>query len=527
VSTRPSLLVTLLRKDLRLFWPFAALVALVQVLWQFPDLVSQLGALASVLETGMQLGTLLLIVVIVYEDAVVSLKHDWLTRPVRGPTLLLAKSLFVVGAIILPAMVGAFVYHLTQGHSIGEAVLAGLSSSADGNNLPVFIAAMAFAAITSSLRQAVIVFLAGLSVITLITVGWASLDQDVPESGAFSGSGWVMKDGVRLLMTVGAICVLWIQYRHRNTRVSRGIAVGATVLGTWIVVFMGWSPMFALQKALSPDAGAAASAQVMLAQGCFPARVLGGGEGTGTSAGSGTDTTAGTTAALTAQRYSEEHRRVAGADALAFSTRLDAQVPDGNLLVVNHVDLRYVSGGRELRRLRPGRTSSYVMRKAEAPPTADHYWLLPATDLKRLASDPGVEAHLDYSLSLLAPKNTVQFAADGSRHYYEGIGYCSAEFDRALGAVAVDCFKPGVQPAYLTANIDGTADSAATRRFPLNYAPAVLDFWGGKRTDIQLAAHGSEIPRVNVTAYEPRAHFDRQLIRPGVLGGPTSACPAP
>ena len=517
MKKQPSLVATLLRKDLRLFGPFAALIALLHVFWQFPNLVSQLGALAGLLQTGMQLGTLLLIVVVCHEDAIVSLKHDWLTRPVPGPTLLLAKVLFVLMAAILPDIGGAFAYHLTQGHSPGEAVLAGLSAGADGNALAVYSTAMAFAAITSNVRQAVIVFLAGLAAIALITVGWTALHRDVPESLGFTGSGWVLKDGVRLVMVIAAISILWLQYRHRHTRASRGVAVIATVVGTWIVVLMGWSPVFAVQKSLSPYPDAAGSIQVTLAEGCFPARVLGA-DGDGAS---------GANAALTAQRYSEEHRKVAGPNAVAFSTRVNAQLPEGNLLVVNHVEARYVSGARELRRLRPGRTSSAMMKAADQPPAANHYWLLPADDAKRLASDSMVETRLNYSLSLLAPKNTVHFPADGSRNYHEGIGYCGADFDAASGAVTVSCFKPGAQPAFLAANIEGSTDSAGSRPFPLNFAPVVLDFWGGKHYDIQLAAHGSDIPRVDVTAYEARVHFDRQIIRPGVLGGPVSACPAP
>jgi hypothetical protein len=517
MKKQPSMVVTLLRKDLRLFGPFAALIALLHVFWQFPNLVSQLGALAGLLQTGMQMGTLLLIVVICYEDSVVSLKHDWLTRPVPGATLLLAKVLFVLMAAILPDIVGAFAYHLTQGHSIGEAVLAGLSAGADGNALAVYSAAMAFAAITSNVRQAVIVFLAGLAVIALISVGWMSLHRDVPESLGFTGSGWVLKDGVQLVMAIAAISILWLQYRHRHTRASRGVAAGATVVGTWIVVLMGWSPVFAIQKALSPDPDAAESIPVTLAEGCFPARVL---------AADG-DAASIVNAGLTAQRYSEEHRKIAGPNAVAFSTRVNAQLPDGNLLVVNHVEARYVSGGRELRRLRPGRTSSSVMRAADQPPVATHYWLLPADDAKRLASESMVETRLNYSLSLLAPKNTARFPADGSRNYYAGIGYCGADFDRTSGAVIVGCFKPGAQPAYLAANIDGSTESASPRPFPMNFAPAALDFLGGKRNYIELVAHGSQMPRVIVTTYEARAHFDRQLIRPGVLGGPVSACPMP
>jgi hypothetical protein len=60
----------------------------------------------------------------------------------------------------------------------------------------------------------------------------------------------------------------------------------------------------------------------------------------------------------------------------------------------------------------------------------------------------------------------------------------------------------------------------------VDFTPAALDFWGGQRSDMQLVAHGTEVPRVKVTTYQARAHFDRQLVRPGVLGGPASACRA-
>lgn len=517
MKKQPSLVATLLRKDLRLFGPFAALIAVLQALWQFPNLVVQLGAIASLLQTGLQFGTLLLIMVVCYEDAVVSLKHDWLTRPIPGGTLLLAKALFVLLTAILPAILGAFAYHLTQGHPVGEALLNGVSSGAPGGTLAVVIAAMAFAAGTASVRQAVIVFLAGMAAIALITVGWTSLHHDVPESAAFSGSGWVMRRGVQLVLVAAAISILWLQYRHRHIRASRGVAAVATVLGTWIVVLMGWSPVFAIQKALSPDPDAAAAVHATLMDGCFPGRVLGpnGAEG---------ETGPGTTA-LTAQRYSEEHRKFAGADAVAFSTRLDARVPEGSLLVVNHVEVRYFRGDQEQRRLRPGRTSYSLMKPIDGHAVVDHYWLLPAADAKRLLSDPVTETRIDYSLSLLTPKNSARFMADGRRSYYDGIGYCGAEFDPSSGTVAVSCFKPGAQPALIVASVDGV-ESAPPRR-PVDFTPVVLDFWGGQRSDMQLAAHGTETPRVTVNTYQARAHFDRQIVRPGVLGGPASACPAP
>src|SRR3954471_23321979 len=122
-----ALVGTLLRKDLRLFGPLTALIAVLVALGQFPNLVLQLGSMGGLLRAGLELGTLLLILVVCYEDAIVSLKHDWLTRPIPGFALLLEKSLFVLFAAVLPGIIGATAYNLTQGHSVAESLLAGVS----------------------------------------------------------------------------------------------------------------------------------------------------------------------------------------------------------------------------------------------------------------------------------------------------------------------------------------------------------------------------------------------------------------
>jgi hypothetical protein len=41
-----------------------------------------------------------------------------------------------------------------------------------------------------------------------------------------------------------------------------------------------------------------------------------------------------------------------------------------------------------------------------------------------------------------------------------------------------------------------------------------------------LHSTATAAPRVRVTSFVPQAHFDRQFVVPGVLGGPVSACPA-
>ncbi len=111
-----GLLGALLHKDFRLFWPLAMLIASLIVLGQFPPVVAQLGVLGFLLQDATWLASVLLTLVVFHEDAMVSLNHDWLTRPIPGLVLLLAKCAFVVLAIIVPAVLGGMAYNLYQGH---------------------------------------------------------------------------------------------------------------------------------------------------------------------------------------------------------------------------------------------------------------------------------------------------------------------------------------------------------------------------------------------------------------------------
>jgi hypothetical protein len=158
---------------------------------------------------------------------------------------------------------------------------------------------------------------------------------------------------------------------------------------------------------------------------------------------------------------------------------------------------------------------------------AGQSWLLPRSTYDRLAHSRDVHTEIHYFLRLLAPVAGAEFQADGRRQFYPSIGYCSATFNPAGGAVNVDCFKPGPQPAQLVASLAGTPASAGSPSGFPDFTPAALDFWGGRRHLMKLRAEGNGIPRVQVTAFAALAQFDPRIVVPGILGGSVSACPAP
>jgi hypothetical protein len=150
--------------------------------------------------------------------------------------------------------------------------------------------------------------------------------------------------------------------------------------------------------------------------------------------------------------------------------------------------------------------------------------LLSKKDHQRLTADPGTTAQFDYSLSLLGPKATVVFAADGRRASRPGVGYCGTTVAASRGVI-VNCYRVGDQPAQLATRQDAQSDIEDRASGQPDFTPAILDIWGGRRHRMYVAdAAGSP---VRVTAYEARAHFTRQFDVPGVLGGPVSTCPLP
>jgi len=507
---RLTLFCAMLRKDLRLFWPFGALISGLLLLRQFPDVIAQLGVVAALMQIAIQLGVVLLMLVVCYEDAVVSLQHDWLTRPISGVTVLMAKVSFVVLFILVPSIIGALANTLYEGGSLAESLVRGYSQGASGALLLTIAIVMAFASVTTGIRQGIIVFLAGIAVLAIATLLF-SLAGGEGESAGATGSNWVQTLPLILLLLAATLLVLWVQYGRRHTRTARIIVAAAVVIGGAYTAFMSWPRVYAVQAMLSPDPASAASAQVELASGCFPVRSL---------------DSAGSRAVL--ERFSDEQRRLASADAMLFSTQLvRTGVPAGHRVHIGRVSIVYRNPRGEALTLHPGGGPALWTTVDQGLLAASHSWLLSNADYARLAATEGIQTQIQYWLNLLEPRSEARFVADGRRQYYSGIGYCSATHDAALKRVDVDCYKAGFLPAQLMANLEGAPEIDGRLNSYPDYTPKLLNFWGGRRYSMQLPVSSAGTPRIRITAYAAKAHFERQFIVPGVLGGAVSACPIP
>jgi len=487
----------LLHKDFRIVWIFALLNASLIGLGQFPSVLAPLGPLGFLLQTTIALASVVLILVVFHEDAIVSLNQDWLTRPIPGLVLLLAKSAFVVFAIMLPAVLGGMAYNLYQGHSVGESLLSGLATGAGGSGLIFNLVVMAFAAVTANLRQAIIALLAGIASLTVLVA--ITLQILGIQGMGFTGTDWVVGRSLQIMLGLVAVSILLVQYALRHTRAARVIA-GVVVIAAWVVMLPMTGPrVFAMEKFLMRDAAAAALIRIELVKGCFPAHAPNG----------------------------EDESRIVGPGAFIFRTRnVQEGIPAGDRLSAGPVLLTYRVADQVVRTLYAEWPSPQGPSDGGLLATTQN-WLLPRKTYEQLAHNRNVQTEIHYFLSLLAPEASAEFQADGRREFYPRLGYCGATFNPESGVVNVDCFKAGPQPAQIVATLAGTPPSAGTPSGFPDFTPAVLDFWGGRRYLMRLRAAGNGVPRIQVTAFTALAHFDRRIVVPGILGGPVSACPAP
>ena len=110
------------KKDLKIMWPFALLVAAVH--WIVPLLATigftggrgKVQNILGVLVLAGPLASGLLVAAAVQLDAVPGVRQDWLVRPIRRRDLMLAKILFAALAVQLPILAANLTALLISAH---------------------------------------------------------------------------------------------------------------------------------------------------------------------------------------------------------------------------------------------------------------------------------------------------------------------------------------------------------------------------------------------------------------------------
>ena len=398
------------KKDLKLQWKFAALMAVLQFasmtlllkLGPFQDSRS-LRSLMPLMLLATVAGIPFLIAAVVHQDAIPGERQDWLVRPIQRGDLLLAKFLFVLLAVHGPMLFADLFRGLANGFAFGPSF-----ASAVSHGLFVLLAfsvpLLAFASLTRNFMEAIV---AGL-IVFLCFVGFIFLvDQTISRGLLVTGSGlaWIPEAAVYVVGLAGGAAILCLQYFRRRTIAARGLAAGAVALAL-LCVFLPWNAAFALERGLSPNPSTASAVAVSF----DPA--LGKGH---------------RAAALGA---------ITDAATVFLPLRFE-NLPAGSALISDRAEVRLSEAGGASTRAGFGEIS--VRQETGGRSLATHLELYVPGDLyQRIQDQPG-QLEIDLSLTLFRTVGVHTIPALNGNARFPELGECMAKMNAAETAVRIGC----------------------------------------------------------------------------------------
>ncbi len=517
----------ILRKDLLLLWPLAALSALLQGILgivQHHSTPFDFGhghmALVALVTLALVVSMVLVVVIAVQQDPVPGFNQDWVVRPIRRRDLLLAKLLAVALLIHGPIFVVQILQGLSEGFGFGQILPAALLSNFEIAlffTLPVTAIAAMTRTVGEALVGALAVLVGFILAFLLITVLHDAVTHSWMLSGTTGGTGvqWVWQSLSHLWLLGITVAVLLLQYLRRSTLRSRVLFVGGLFLFT-LSSFLPWHPAYAFQEWLGPHEPAGGVTMVFDTA-SSSARVGPAPTETGVFL---------TSNPLAAVVDGKGVIKVPGgsvrivlpimvsglpAGAVLHGDRAAVRLSDGRGTIyrgVGHVfDLRAPSGG------------SALLGQAIDLPKAIY---------ARAAHQP-LRLALDYSLTILRGHALAELPAPGDRRVPDA-GWCADRIDISGKSLDVACMTLGAEPPCLSMSLvaGGVRHGSAAYRCQLNYEPAAMRFAANPIARFQsrlpllppgTAPSGGALPlgaRVRLVEYAPQAHFTRRVVIQGV-----------
>lgn len=537
----------MLRKDLRLLWPLALLVAAIHLLaaalavWLGRFLEPrEILALAHGLPILSFLGMVVLTVTLVQQDPLPGDRQDWLVRPIRRSTLVGSKLLFIVLIVIGPLWLADFAEGLADGFPLAGALGAAVSRSTWVFCL-LTLPALAFGAVTRDLTQA-------LALAFAILIAWMAahfllvvvLGMHVSVAGM--GASWMLAACWVAIAVIATAAVALLQFRARRTLSAR-VIIGAAVVLAELSFFLPWRVVLAVEGGLSSDRGAAARVAVAFAPRAGPFRVA-------------------TNGAVALPRLANPNSLFfAGAPRarpaeLLLPLRVSGLMP-GDILFLDRADVRIAeSGGSRYggaangmdAALYEGRANlsvdgvaSIADTQMEIPgadgdsgsPHAYEPIFIPQSVFARLEHRP-VTLSVRYSLTLLRADPAVAIPADGGDARLPGIGWCGTRIDGDGDAVVLGCIRSAHPLSCVSFRLEETSGALrnpAISHCSPDYAPLPIDNWYTALDNFgvelpffdrsgltRYPIDGSALARSSIEAvrYRPVAHFSRRLQIAGI-----------
>jgi len=500
------------KKDVRLLWPLvvgAAALHFAHAAAQYSAAnsggSSVLANLINILFVVSFVSLGALIVIDVLQDAVPGVRQDWLVRPIRRIDLLLAKLLFATLLAQGPMFLADLTQALANGFSLRASFVAAGSRAMFillGFSLPIFVIAATLSNLSEAVICGVAIVVASSGLLALITAfnGGGPPNRNMPVLN--TGEQWILDCTRTTIVLLIGFAILQLQYFKRRTMASRILTGVATVAWT-AGFFMPWSPAFALEKRLSPVAGAADRVGVALETNAGRARI------------------SPERVRAAKARYSDEifyvplHLSGLSPDRTVIYDRISQvlTLPDGKLVTLNHgneIELhRQEPGGSDLR----GYEGFFVPR-----------------DLYYRVKDKPVRLEVNYSLTLHELTASYAFPALDGAQRMPGIGACHSQLDEDGDEIELKCVQAGNAPACASVFLENS--KTGERNPPMtvcnpDYAPYfgkfLFDDMSRFGTDLRFADPSglTKFPvgekqlndaRVVMRLYRPTEHFTRKIV---------------
>ncbi|HTQ98568.1 MAG TPA: hypothetical protein VMH83_01200 [Candidatus Acidoferrum sp.] len=511
------------KKDLRLLWPYAAMLALLyaakaalSVKIAFAPTPESLGAFAVVLPIIVIAGMVALIAAAFYQDGLFSSTLDWRIRPIPRRDLLLAKMLFVVLAVQAPVFVIDLAEGLVDGLPFTPSLINALSDGFYKLCLLSLPAAM-LASMTDrplSLLAAAIFVTFGLLVPYLVIPGFGAASSPLLQSGV----AWLLFMLWALTSIVAAAVILPLQYFKRATVASFAVFMSAiAVVGaTW---YLPWEAGFAVQRVFASQPGLAAPVTVSYAP--DNARRL--------------------------DRPSYPIPKVAESDKSPIDVRLPLDIgggPADSMLFTDHASVRLLDANGQIiatndpKHARDTESSLYFQfpltsfaSNSTFPAGYGPFLAIPPKLYLQYKQQP-LRVEIDLSLSLLQQRSTVTMPALATGIHKEAGFACENHILEGTDTVRLNCLTASKLPSCSHATLSHSGLAEFNYSFPLcapNYAP--LGFtptsqlinhvigtipFNGKHSHNGLLVDENKLADWNIVlqTYEAQDHFTRQLVIP-------------
>lgn len=531
MNSRANTIMAVCKKDIIGLAPIALLVIGLIVMETLItevdiDIQGQIWNLLKISAPYVSSGAIGLLIIAAFQlDPPSSLDHDWLIRPIRKLDLFFAKILFLLFVTALPLILIRFLVNLLNNYSFMESILEASTFKTPTAMLaiPVFIC---IGIISRTVLQALGVVV-GILLFFALTSMIPVLATPHPDRINFNGFEWLPTSLVFIVLVVCLWFVALYQY-HRRDALKAQVCVGMTLVWGAITLFASfqfplWPPIYSMTGSLVDDIDENVAHNITLDSiySCYPAVKIG-----NDLYGNAETPQEGMKGLAGLNYFTSFELERAGPEGVAFSTKVQARnLPEDWRLITANATATFSSEEQgDSFSLAPAGGATPAMVNARSDGT--HFWALPEQQAAKFANDLTTKLTVNLDVAVLAPTEH-SLEPDNQRRHFPGVGYCSAEIKPIINEIQVECFKRGLRPTLVSAEIEGISASRVDASGP-SYSPKFLQFFGGSHYRMNIgSASLLKDPKVLITVYEQKAFLSKQLKTNGILGAPTETCPIP